>query len=152
LIGKRCAPRGSQRPGKRNPSSGVALAGGPARPYEMLRRSVKWYRKISGDDWRKPGATLPFEGMSKANVRKLRDVRADAPEAANFRLKQISALFSWAVKEEHAKVNPAEAWNAWRMRARASAPGPNRTFSPSSAIIRLERSRALRWHSFSGLA
>jgi hypothetical protein len=34
--------------------------------------------------------TLPFEGMSKANVRKLRDMRADAPEAANFRLKQIS--------------------------------------------------------------
>jgi integrase len=52
--------------------------------------------------------TLPFEGMSKAHVRKLRDMRADAPEAANFRLKQISALFSWAVKEEHAKVNPAE--------------------------------------------
>ncbi len=51
---------------------------------------------------------LPFEGMSKANVRKLRDMRADAPEAANFRLKQISALFSWAVKEEHVKVNPAE--------------------------------------------
>jgi len=30
---------------------------------------------------------LPFEGMSKANVRKLRDMRSDAPEAANFRLK-----------------------------------------------------------------
>ena len=51
---------------------------------------------------------LRFEGMSKANVRKLRDMRSDAPEAANFRLKQISALFSWAMKEEYAKFNPAE--------------------------------------------
>ncbi len=61
----------------------------------------------AGSTARRLGA-LPFEGMSKANVRKLRDMRADAPEAANFRLKQISALFSWAVKEEHTKVNPAE--------------------------------------------
>ena len=89
--------------------------------------------------------TLPFEGMSKANVRKLRDMRADAPEAANFRLKQISALFSWAVVEEHAKVDPPKASNASRMRARAFIPGPSWTFSPLSAIIRSERSRAFPW-------
>src|SRR5664279_3550250 len=61
----------------------------------------------AGPTARRLGA-LPFEGMSKANVRKLRDMRSDAPEAANFRLKQISALFSWAMKEEYAKFNPAE--------------------------------------------
>ena len=61
----------------------------------------------AGTTARRLGA-LPFEGMSKANVRKLRDMRSDAPEAANFRLKQISALFSWAMKEEYAKFNPAE--------------------------------------------
>ena len=35
-------------------------------------------------------------------------MRADAPEAANLRPKQISALFSWVVKEEYAKLNRAE--------------------------------------------
>jgi len=51
--------------------------------------------------------SLPYSGMTRASVRKLRDMRADSPEMANFRLKQISALFSWAVKNELAKSNPA---------------------------------------------
>jgi integrase len=52
--------------------------------------------------------SFPFAAMKRKHVRKLRDLRADAPEAANFRLKQISALFSWAIKDEIATVNPAE--------------------------------------------
>jgi integrase len=35
-------------------------------------------------------------------------MKADLPEAANFRLKQISALFAWAIKNDLATVNPAE--------------------------------------------
>jgi integrase len=51
--------------------------------------------------------SLPYRGMNKASVRKLRDMRSDAPEAANFRLKQISALYAWAFKNDHIAVNPA---------------------------------------------
>jgi hypothetical protein len=36
----------------------------------------------------------PYAALQKAHVRKLRDMKADLPEAANFRLKQISALFA----------------------------------------------------------
>jgi integrase len=50
----------------------------------------------------------PYAALKKAHVRKLRDMKADLPEAANFRLKQISALFAWAVKNDLATVNPAE--------------------------------------------
>jgi hypothetical protein len=35
-------------------------------------------------------------------------MKADLPEAANFRLKQISALYSWAIKNDLAAANPAE--------------------------------------------
>jgi integrase len=48
-----------------------------------------------------------FAGMSKAAVRKLRDMKSATPEAANYRLKQLAALFSWAVKTDLAKINPA---------------------------------------------
>jgi integrase len=50
----------------------------------------------------------PFASLKRAHVRKLRDMKADMPEAANFRLKQISALFAWAIKNDLATVNPAE--------------------------------------------
>jgi integrase len=35
-------------------------------------------------------------------------MKADTPEAANFRLKQISALFNWAIKNDLASFNLAE--------------------------------------------
>src|SRR5262249_40589399 len=50
----------------------------------------------------------PYTSMKKVHVRKLRDMKADTPEAANFRLKQISALFTWAIKNDLATFNPAE--------------------------------------------
>lgn len=50
----------------------------------------------------------PFAALRKAHVRKLRDMKADLPEAANFRVKQISALYVWAMKGDLATANPAE--------------------------------------------
>jgi integrase len=62
---------------------------------------------MATDGKRRLGAA-PFAAMKKVHVRKLRDMKADTPEAANFRLKQISALFSWAIKNDLATINPAE--------------------------------------------
>jgi hypothetical protein len=56
---------------------------------------------------RRNGAA-PYASLKKVHVRKLRDLKADTPEAANFRLKQISALFTWAIKNDLATFNPAE--------------------------------------------
>ncbi len=52
--------------------------------------------------------SAPFASLKKVHVRKLRDLKADTPEGANFRLKQISSLFAWAIKNDLATVNPAE--------------------------------------------
>ncbi|WP_159436540.1 tyrosine-type recombinase/integrase [Pseudovibrio sp. Tun.PSC04-5.I4] len=47
-------------------------------------------------------------GLRKAHITKLRDQKADKPEAANHRVKALSALFEWACGEAGlSKLNPA---------------------------------------------
>ena len=50
----------------------------------------------------------PYAALKRAHVRKLRDLKAETPQAANIRVKQISALFTWAIRSDLATVNPAE--------------------------------------------
>jgi integrase len=64
-------------------------------------------RSIVGAHGRRLGSA-PFAGLKKVHVRKLRDMEAATPEAANFRLKQISALYAWAIKNDLATFNSAE--------------------------------------------
>lgn len=52
--------------------------------------------------------TAPYRDMKKIHVRKLRDMKAATPIGANNRVKEISALFAWAVKNDLATLNPAE--------------------------------------------
>ena len=62
---------------------------------------------IVGDSGRRLGHA-PYASLKRAHVRTLRDMKAAKPEGANFRLKQISALYAWAIKTDLATVNPAE--------------------------------------------
>lgn len=60
-----------------------------------------------------PGSThrigdCPLDHFSAAHVRTLRDRKADKPGSARNRLKWISALFSWAIEEEKAQINPVQ--------------------------------------------
>jgi hypothetical protein len=41
----------------------------------------------------------PYAGLKRAHVRQLRDIKAATPEGANFRLKQISALYALGDQE-----------------------------------------------------
>ena len=50
----------------------------------------------------------PFADMHSKAIRRIRDRKADTPEAANNWLKALKALFKWAVEEEHAVHNPAK--------------------------------------------
>ncbi|KZL18356.1 Tyrosine recombinase XerC [Pseudovibrio sp. Ad37] len=51
---------------------------------------------------------MDYRGLSKAHVIKLRDQKVRTPEAANHRVKALSALFEWACNEaEIAELNPA---------------------------------------------
>jgi hypothetical protein len=53
--------------------------------------------------------SLPFARMSKAVVIKLRDMKdqEELPGAANYRVKQIRALYSWGLTADLATSNPA---------------------------------------------
>jgi integrase len=51
---------------------------------------------------------VPFEELHSKAIRRIRDRKADTPEAANNWLKSIKALFKWAVEEEHCQHNPAK--------------------------------------------
>lgn len=49
----------------------------------------------------------PYALMKARHVKKLRDSRLDAPEAANAIVKSLRRLFAWAIEDEHADENPA---------------------------------------------
>ena len=63
--------------------------------------------KITGANGRKVGAA-PYSSLKRVHVCRLRDLKAETPQAADIRVKQISALFTWAIKNELATANPAE--------------------------------------------
>jgi integrase len=46
--------------------------------------------------------------MKPKHVRKLRDAKADTPQAANALVKALRQLFKWAVEAEHVDSNPAK--------------------------------------------
>lgn len=50
---------------------------------------------------------LPFAKMEGQHVRKIRDEKADKPEAANSRVKALRQMFAWAKEVGHVKANPA---------------------------------------------
>jgi site-specific recombinase XerD len=53
-------------------------------------------------------AEMAFAGLRSSHIATLRDQKIEAPEAANHRIKALSALFRWAVEEKLASANPAE--------------------------------------------
>jgi integrase len=63
--------------------------------------------QASGDH-RKLIGTLPFATIPARAVRRLRDRKAELPEAANGRLKALKAMFRWAVEADYMEVNPAK--------------------------------------------
>jgi integrase len=62
----------------------------------------------ASDDNPKLIGTLPFATIPPRAVRRLRDRKAELPEAANGRLKALKAMFRWAVDADYMEVNPAK--------------------------------------------
>lgn len=57
---------------------------------------------------RKKIGDAPFVEMPSKAIRRIRDRKAETPQAANNWLKAIKALFKWAVEEEYCEENPAK--------------------------------------------
>ena len=49
----------------------------------------------------------PYRTLTPGDVRKLRDMKAHLPAAANARVKELKALFNWAIRAELSRYNPA---------------------------------------------
>ena len=62
--------------------------------------------EISDSNKKKIGE-VPFEDLHSRAVRRIRDRKAETPEAANNWLKAIKAVFKWGLEEEHCSHNPA---------------------------------------------
>jgi integrase len=52
-------------------------------------------------------ADCPLAYVTPAKIKRLRDLKKGLPGAANNRRKYLSAMFGWAVEENHLKANPA---------------------------------------------
>lgn len=49
----------------------------------------------------------PLQFLTSKKIKRLRDLKAGFPGAANNRRKYLSAMFGWAIEAEHMKSNPA---------------------------------------------
>lgn len=66
---------------------------------------------------------MSYKGLTKKHIALLRDQKKDAVEAANHRVKALSALFNWAIDEELLESNPVDkvkklkgnpaGWHTW---------------------------------------
>ncbi len=96
--------------------------------------------------------SAPFSELKKVHVRKLRDMKAATPEAANFRLKQISALYAWAIKNDLATFNPAEKLEKLEVALKVITPGRIRMLRHSRHFGRSARNSGLPCRSCYTLA
>jgi len=77
-----------------------------------LDRKVRMLREVANYEWpTKKGGTvrvgsLPFDGMQRKHVVRIRDDIRQTPGARNNVLKALSALYSWAIKNGEAKESP----------------------------------------------
>jgi integrase len=59
------------------------------------------------DDDPEPMANCPLEYLTSRKIKRLRDLKAGLPGAANNRRKYLSSMFGWAIEAELMKSNPA---------------------------------------------
>jgi hypothetical protein len=91
---------------------------------------------------------LPFATIPSRAVRRLRDRKAELPEAANGRLKALKAMFRWAVEADYMEVNPAK--DVPRIRTtKVSTHGQSKKSGSLRSNIQLEPCRALHLPSYS---
>lgn len=78
---------------------------------EATQRNYRIHGKTITEKQGKSGKLFGSAGLSSIDpptVARYRDARADHPVAANRELQLLSAVFSWAVEQGHAKTNPCK--------------------------------------------
>lgn len=85
------------------------------------QKDYQWYAdKITA----MPGANgavfgdYPYKQITRKTMAALRDRLSDKPTQANRRLQFLSAVFSWAIEEEHLEENPCKGVSRFSLKAR----------------------------------
>lgn len=85
------------------------------------KKDYQWYAEKICE---MPGAggavfgDFPYSQISRKVIVALRDKLADKPTQANRRIQFLSAVFSWAIEEEHADANPCKGVSRYSLKAR----------------------------------
>jgi integrase len=76
--------------------------------FKVLAQSTRRVRRRVLEALCQDQGTKPYALLAERHVRKLRDAKADMPEAANTLLKTVRGLFAWAVEARLSAINPAK--------------------------------------------
>lgn len=85
------------------------------------KKDYEWYSdkicEMPGKDGRTFG-DFPFKQISRKTIAAFRDKLSDTPTQANRRLQFLSAVFTWAIEEEHIDSNPCKGVSKFSLKAR----------------------------------
>lgn len=85
------------------------------------KKDYEWYAEkieaMPGKDDSTFG-DFPFDKITRKTIAALRDKLADKPTQANRRIQFLSAVFSWAIEEEHMNENPCKGVSKFSLQAR----------------------------------
>lgn len=85
------------------------------------QKDYNWYAEKIEAMPGKDGSTFgdfPFDKITRKTIAALRDKLADKPTQANRRLQFLSAVFSWAIEEEHMNENPCKGVSKFSLKSR----------------------------------
>lgn len=85
------------------------------------KKDYTWYAEKIEAMPGKDGSTFgdyPFAKITRKTIAALRDKLADKPTQANRRLQFLSAVFSWAIEEEHMNENPCKGVSKFSLQSR----------------------------------
>ena len=106
--------------------------------WEQYKQSDKWKNYAPDTATRKEQrfdkyaprfGHLPIDLLDRVGVRKIRDERRHAPHAANTRLKDLSAMFNWAIAEGIVKDNPVRGVSKVPVKAKPDGSTGHRTWT-----------------------
>ncbi len=85
------------------------------------KKDYEWYAEKIAAMPGKDGSVFgdfPFKKITRKTIAALRDKLADKPTQANRRLQFLSAVFSWAIEEEHMDENPCKGVAKFSLKSR----------------------------------
>lgn len=92
----------------------MRLAVRTKKDYEFYAEKIEAMPGMNGSNF----GEFPFDKITRKTIAAFRDKLSDKPTQANRRLQFLSAVFSWAIEEEHMNENPCKGVSKFSLQAR----------------------------------